>query len=176
MSSFDDHSHEGDDGQPADHDDGEQGHSGHSDVPDGPSPEAEVQMTTDDEGDHFEPHVVWIEQRGTVTWHQESGNHSTTAYHAENDKPSRTPDEASSWDSGVLSEVGETFEQTFETGGVYDYYCTPHEGGGMIGSVIVGQPDPDTQPALAEPQDTLPESAQEKIRELNESVSNALHE
>lgn len=170
------HGHGGDDGHATGHDDDGHGHGGHSEAPDEPSPAADVQMTTTDEGEHFEPHVVWVERGGTVTWHLESGEHSTTAYHPENDRPDRIPEGAASWDSGLLSEQGETYEHAFETRGVYDYYCTPHEGAGMIGSVIVGHPDPDTQPALDEPQDTLPDGAREKIRELNESVSDAIRE
>jgi len=32
---------------------------------------------------------------------------------------------------------GETWEQTFEVAGTYNYYCVPHRGAGMAGKVIV---------------------------------------
>ncbi len=32
---------------------------------------------------------------------------------------------------------GETWEQTFSTAGTYDFYCEPHRGAGMVGTVVV---------------------------------------
>ena len=32
---------------------------------------------------------------------------------------------------------GESWEETFDTAGTYDYYCEPHRGAGMVGKVIV---------------------------------------
>ena len=32
---------------------------------------------------------------------------------------------------------GSTFEHTFTVGGVYDYYCQPHEAAGMVGRIVV---------------------------------------
>lgn len=182
--SEDDHQSEDNDNQSSEgesHDDDHGSHSeenqgGHDEKLNGPSEHAEVLMTSTDSGEHFEPHVVWVEQGATVTWQLESGAHLTTAYHSENDKPDRIPEEASAWDSGVLSEQDAPFDHTFETPGVYDYFCTPHEGQGMLGSIIVGQPDPEEQPGLAEPTDELPDTATEKLRELNDRVAQALSE
>lgn len=154
--------------------DDENAHSDHGSTPDGPSKSATVTMKTNDEGTHFEPHVVWVEQGGAVTWELANGSHSTTAYAQENETPQRIPDDASSWDSGTLSEQGNTFEHTLEVAGVYDYYCTPHEATGMLGSIIVGKPTPDGQPALAPPQDSLPGEAKKKLEALNKSVTQAL--
>lgn len=149
-------------------------HDNHDASLNGPSTSATVSMVSGDNGTHFESHVVWVEQGGTVTWELTSGSHTTTAYAAENDTPQRIPDSAKSWDSGTISEEGETFEHTFETRGVYDYYCVPHEGTGMIGSVIVGEPDTESQPGLQAPQDDLPEEARQKIVSLNQTVTEAL--
>jgi plastocyanin len=167
-----DESHHGE--EDVESEEGGRGH--HGGELDEPSPEAEVQMTTGGSGSHFEPHIVWVEAGGAVTWHQESGEHSTTAYHTENDSPDRIPEEAASWDSDVLTEGGATFEQTFDVPGVYDYYCIPHEEGGMIGSVIVGEPEPDDQPGLEAPQETLPERARKRIESLNERAHGILGE
>jgi plastocyanin len=162
------------------HDDGgtETGHSDdeddHDDAVGAPSDTAEVRMITEDGGYHFEPHVVRVNVGGTVTWHNESGSHSTTAYHPDNDQPQLVPDGAAAWDSGILSEQGATFEHTFETEGVYHYYCTPHESLGMIGSVIVGEPDPHEQVALEEPPADKPERVREKLEELNGMIRTAL--
>lgn len=151
---------------------------GHSDAHgaslDGQSASATVTMTTNDGGEHFEPHIVWVEPGGSVTWELDSGSHTTTAYAEETDKPQRIPDEASAWDSGTVSEEGATFEHTFETPGVYDYLCLPHETTGMIGTVIVGDPDTESQPGLQSPQEELPDEAAKKIESLNQQVTEAL--
>lgn len=141
---------------------------------DGPSKHATVTMATTDGGSHFEPHVVWVEQGGTVTWELDSGSHTTTAYASKSDKPQRIPDGGSAWDSGTLSEQGKSYEHTFETVGVYDYFCAPHEATGMVGTVIVGSPDPDGQPGLQPPQESLPGEAVAKIESLNQRVTGAL--
>jgi plastocyanin len=95
----------------------------------------------------FSPAVVWVESGGTVTWENASGSHSVTAYHPNNDKPLRIPTAASSFDSGVMS-GDDTFERTFTEPGVYNYYCTPHEGLGMVGLIIVSEAasGPGTEP------------------------------
>jgi plastocyanin len=68
------------------------------------------------------------------------------------DKPLRIPEGAESLDSGILSEGGATFSHTFETEGVYGYYCMPHEGMDVVGSVVIGSPDPaGDEPGLSSP-------------------------
>lgn len=136
--------------------------------------ETTVNLVSKDGSFHFEPHVIRVKKGGTVTWNNESGSHSTTAYHPDNDKPLRIPEDATTWDSGVLSESGATFEHTFKVAGVYDYYCTPHEATGMIGSVVVGDPEVADQPGLKSPQDDIPSESQTKIKDLNEKVTSAL--
>jgi hypothetical protein len=71
-------------------------------------------------------------------------------------------------------EAGATFEHTFETEGVYHYYCIPHESLGMLGSVIVGEPDAHEQVALEEPPAGKPERVREKLEELNGMIRPAL--
>jgi len=87
----------------------------------------------------FTPAVVWIEPGTTVTWESEGTTHTVTAYHTELDKPHRVPEDAAAFDSRDL-QPGQTYEHTFETPGVYNYYCTPHEGLGMVGVVVVDSP------------------------------------
>lgn len=163
-----------------DHDDHDDDSSSDSDNHDhgeeveGPVEHADVAMLSDDTGHHFEPHVIWVETGGTVTWTNESGSHTTTAYHSEFDNPSRIPDDAEPWDSGMFSEEGKTFDRTFEVEGVYDYFCIPHEHRGMVGSVIVGEPDPHDQPGLADPQEDLPDEARDMLAELNDQADEAL--
>ena len=168
--------HEEEDGHhdhsPTEHESGH-GHS-HEETITPPSDAATVAMTTTDAGEHFEPHVTWVNPGGTVTFVNESGSHTATAYHPDHDKPLLMPEGAEPFDSGLLTEGGAEFAHTFETPGVYHFYCEPHEAMGMLGSVIVGEPDPHDQPALGEVPSSLPETAQRKIEHLNEKCNEAL--
>ncbi|MFB6137927.1 MAG: plastocyanin/azurin family copper-binding protein [Halobacteriaceae archaeon] len=109
------------------------------------------------------PAVVWVEQGATVTWTIAEGSHSVTAYHPDYDHPRRIPEGAVPFDSGILS-TGETFEHTFETAGVYNYYCRPHEGLGMVGLVVAGGPA--DGPGTTAPDDVSRSTAAEKLARL----------
>lgn len=119
---------------------------------------------------HFDPHVTWVEVGGTVTWTLESGTHTATAYHPDNDQPRLVPEGSDPWDSGAMSEEGETFEHTFETEGVYHYLCTPHEQFGMLATVIVGHPHLEDQRALEVIPEDKPEEVHGKLESLNSQV------
>lgn len=138
-----------------------------------PVPDAEILMVSDERGHHFVPHVVWIEAGGSVTWLNKSGAHSATAYHPDIDeKPQRIPNGAPPWDSGILTEQDATYERTFDMEGIYDYYCIPHETVAMVATVVVGEEfDPQEQPGLTSPQETLPAAAQDQLTDLNKLVS-----
>ena len=172
-----DHNHSEGDHDGDDRDD-EHSHDHSSDHELGsPASEIEVEMKTDEDGSHFVPHVVHVEPGGTVEWVVASDAHDTTAYHPEtHGSQQRIPDDATPWESELLSEDGETFERTFDREGVYDYVCTPHEGDGMVGTVVVGWPDPDDQPGLQPPSDDLPETAAEQLERYGEQVRTALEE
>ncbi|PSQ19222.1 halocyanin [Halobacteriales archaeon QS_8_69_26] len=43
------------------------------------------------------------------------------------------------WDDEGVVAGGETYEHTFEVEGTYEYFCIPHEGAGMVGSIEVAQ-------------------------------------
>lgn len=162
----------GDDGVPGH---GETEHS-HGEVGE-PTDHAEVAVNTAGDGEyHFDPHVTRVGVGGTVTWVLESGVHTATAYHPGNDQPRLVPAGTEAWDSGRLSEVGETFEHTFDTEGVYHYYCRPHEQAGMIATVVVGDPDPHEQVALQTPPEGKSETVRAKLQRLNEMVRSALED
>ncbi|USZ69242.1 plastocyanin/azurin family copper-binding protein [Halorussus salilacus] len=124
----------------------------------------------------FDPKIVRVEVGGTVTWVNESGNHSATAYHPDNDRTLRIPEDAEPWDSSVLVDRDATFEHTFEEPGVYDYYCTPHETLAMVGTVVVGDPDPDPddQPGLRPPGEDFSGGTADELESLNEKVESGL--
>jgi plastocyanin len=94
----------------------------------------------------FEPKTATVETGETVTWTNESEiKHTVTAYEDE------IPDEAAYFASGGfeseraarnrvtegLIAPGENYEHTFEEPGTYGYFCIPHEGSGMVGTVRV---------------------------------------
>lgn len=149
---------------------------GHEEVS-GPTDTAEVAINTarleDSTEFHFDPHVTWVNVGGTVTWRLESGTHTATAYHPDNGQPQLVPAGTEVWDSGTMSEVGETYDYTFDTEGVYHYLCKPHEQFGMLATVIVGDPHLDDQPALQLPDDKS-EEVIGKLEELNGMVREAV--
>jgi|AntDeeMetagen134_2_1112570.scaffolds.fasta_scaffold00762_5 plastocyanin len=165
-------------GQPTDGG-GQEGGDDHDDSHDQvsePQAAAEVAVNTArNEGSaeyHFDPHSAWVEVGGTVTWVLESGTHTATAYHPGNDQPRLVPEGTESWDSGTMSEEGETFEHTFDTEGVYHYLCVPHEQFGMLATVIVGNPDLSNQTALQ----TMPENKSEEVRGKIEELNSLVRE
>ncbi|WP_436910099.1 plastocyanin/azurin family copper-binding protein [Halosimplex marinum] len=101
-----------------------------------------VEMVTEGSDYYFTPLGLYVEPGETITWINESGSHSSTAYAESLDAASvtRIPEGAEPWNSGVLSEAGATFEHTFEETGTYDYFCIPHAALGMVGRLVVGEP------------------------------------
>lgn len=107
----------------------------------------EIRMQGRADGSHvwFDPIGVLIKPAQMVRWTNfDPGNsHTTTAYHPANfGRPLRIPESARSWDSDYLL-PDESFSTTFTEQGVYDYYCVPHEQAGMVGRIIVGEPETD---------------------------------
>ncbi len=80
----------------------------------------------------FTPKDVTIGLHDTVHWTMPSLGFHTVTYGA----GSGDPDAGSLFDHG-LSKAGDTFDYTFDTAGDYPYFCGPHEGLGMVGTVHV---------------------------------------
>lgn len=128
------------------------------------SPGVEViEMSGTARGEHvwFKPQGLAVAPGTTLRFvNRDPGNsHTATAYHPDlYGRPLRIPQGARPWDSGFLL-PGEEFEVTLERPGVYDFYCLPHEMAGMVGRIVVGQPDaPGFEDASLEAGD-LPEAA-----------------
>lgn len=86
--------------------------------------------------------VIWVEPPELIL-----SRHTATAYHPDYDKKLRIPEEAPAWNSGFLEEVGDSWGHTFETVGLHDYFCIPHETDGMVGRILVEEATgPGTQP------------------------------
>jgi plastocyanin len=113
-------------------------------------PVAEIALRSDRDGARvwFDPVGLLVAPGTTVRWTVRENVHTATAYHPANGNRSRRiPDGAAPWDSGYLVSPGDSFSVTLTVPGVYDYFCEPHEHGGMVGRIIVGHPaGPGTRP------------------------------
>lgn len=101
-----------------------------------------IEMRSDAAGARvwFDPIGLLVAPGTTVRWVARENVHTATAYHPRNDDhPLRIPAAARPWDSGYLVNPGDQFEVRLTVPGVYDYYCAPHEGAGMVGRIVVGR-------------------------------------
>jgi len=91
---------------------------------------------------YFDPVGLHVQPGETIAFELESGSHSATAYHPDNDNAlrQRVPEGANAWDTGTFGDVGTSRNVTFETEGTHDYYCIPHKMVGMVGRIVVGEP------------------------------------
>lgn len=76
----------------------------------------------------FEPSTITVKVGDTVTWKWAEGTHDVES------GTSCTEDGKFSSGEPV---AGGTFEQKFDTAGTFDYFCSVHCAGGMVGKVIV---------------------------------------
>lgn len=122
-----------------------------------------IEMRGTARGEHvwFAPHGLAVAPGTTLRFvnRDPANSHTATAYHPANlGRPLRIPRGAEPWDSGYLLPE-EAFEVRLTVPGVYDYYCQPHELGGMAGRIVVGSPDsPGWQSASGEDGD-IPKEA-----------------
>lgn len=87
----------------------------------------------------FEPKAISMQAGETVTWKNTSQLiHTVTADASKAGKPSSVelPEGATPFDSGTM-QPGATFSHTFDTPGTYRYFCIPHQGANMVGTVTV---------------------------------------
>ncbi|MDS0281253.1 halocyanin domain-containing protein [Haloarcula onubensis] len=81
----------------------------------------------------FGPAAIHVDNGATVQW-EWTGNGGGHNVHSAGEGP---------LDSGsATSSAGVNYEHTFESDGIYNYVCVPHEGLGMKGSVVVGSDYP----------------------------------
>jgi plastocyanin len=87
----------------------------------------------------FAPQRLEVAAGEKVTW-KNLGKvaHTVTADKSKAADPSLVsiPAGTKEWDSGFVGE-GESFSRSFQEPGTYRYICIPHEGAGMVGSVVV---------------------------------------
>jgi plastocyanin len=86
---------------------------------------APAEVTVGSGGDRFTPRDVTVTAGEAVTWRWSESGHNVQVDAA-----------AEQFDSGYKSSGG-TFSHTFSTPGTYEFYCDPHRGDGMRGTVTV---------------------------------------
>ncbi|MFB6170659.1 MAG: plastocyanin/azurin family copper-binding protein [Haloarculaceae archaeon] len=102
---------------------------------------------------HFNPVGLHVEPGDIVRWEGESdysfpegggppsghiaGDHTITAYSPVVGRQRRIPETATPFSSPIMGKDVSWYYQ-FDTPGVYDIYCGPHEGLGMVMRVVVG--------------------------------------
>lgn len=89
---------------------------------------------------YYEPTGLYVQPGESVRFVAQSPHHTVTAYHPLQGKPLRVPSvEVGPFSSPVVP-MDESWTYTFSESGVYDFWCAVHEGYGMVGRVVVGEP------------------------------------
>ena len=96
----------------------------------------------------FEPNRIEVAVDETVVWRNTNSRaHTVTAYEARLpegadyfasggfDSEQAARDGYLNWEGAIPSRG--TYEHAFTVPGQYDYFCVPHERGGMVGTVVV---------------------------------------
>ena len=78
----------------------------------------------------YAPAAVHVDP-GTTIQFEWTGNQEHNVVHQDGD-----------FESDLYTAPGVNYEYTFDDDGIYNYYCTPHRGLGMKGSVVVGSDYP----------------------------------
>jgi plastocyanin len=119
-----------------------------------------VDMVTEGEEYYFDPIGLHVEPGTTVTFVNDSGSHSATAYvdGLQGATTTRIPDGGVEFDTTTLTEEGATASVTFDTEGTYDYFCIPHKAFGMVGRIVVGSPGGPAEGSMP-PDGDVPESS-----------------
>ncbi|MFC5972559.1 plastocyanin/azurin family copper-binding protein [Halomarina salina] len=106
----------------------------------------------------YQPTGLAVEPGDVVAFRFTTPGHTVSAYHPYAGRQQRIPDDGDglAWFSSPYLGGGATWLYRFDTPGVYDYYCGPHEVFGHAGRIVVGDateappvPDPCAPPAEA---------------------------
>lgn len=95
-----------------------------------------IRMTS---GDTFVPKTITIKLGTTVVWQNESPETHTVTDNADLASAKQdvsAPSGAKPFNSGTV-EPGKQYSHTFTVPGTYKYFCIPHEGEGMVGTIVV---------------------------------------
>jgi plastocyanin len=90
---------------------------------------------------YYQPTGLAIRPGDVVAFRFTTGGHTVSAYHPYAGRQQRIPerdDGTLAWFSSPYLGTGATWLYRFDTPGVYDYYCGPHELFGHVGRIVVG--------------------------------------
>ncbi|MBR8830173.1 MAG: plastocyanin [Chlorogloea purpurea SAG 13.99] len=91
-----------------------------------------VKMGGDQGTLQFDPPKLSIKAGDTVKWvNNKLAPHNVVFDKAPEDLAAKISHKA------LVFSPGESFQTTFDTPGTYSYYCEPHRGAGMVGSITV---------------------------------------
>jgi plastocyanin len=98
----------------------------------------------------FDPVGLHVDPGAALEFEVLAGHHAISSYNLDNDRQRRIPADAPSFSSPMLGGYGnsegppkpggdsQSWFYEFETEGVYDIYCPPHEVFGMVMRIVVG--------------------------------------
>ena len=96
---------------------------------------AEIKMGDDDGALVFSPSSLSISAGETVTWVNNKGYPHNVVFDEDEIPSGVKVDDLNHED--YLNAPGESFSKTFKAPGTYSFYCEPHQGAGMKGSITV---------------------------------------
>ena len=100
---------------------------------------------------YFEPTGLFVESGDVVKFNFETPDHAVASFHPGLGRTARIPDGVPSLASPTMT-PGTYWLFRFETPGVYDLYCPPHETFGMVMRVVVDEVSgPGAEPVSTEP-------------------------
>lgn len=107
-------------------------------------------------GFHYHKAGLHVEPGDIVLYSAESPDHAVAAYHERHGRQNRVPEDVGPI-SSAMPPIGGYWLYQFETEGVYDFYCPPHQAFGMVHRVVVHDgegdvPQPDIQQTGRPPQ------------------------
>lgn len=95
--------------------------------------EVTIKMGADNGMLAFQPNKVEISTGDTVKWE----NNKLAPHNVVFEKVPAGEESAKLNHKQLAFSPGETFSATFDTPGEYTYYCEPHRGAGMVGTIVV---------------------------------------
>ncbi|GAB7009285.1 plastocyanin/azurin family copper-binding protein [Halorubrum trueperi] len=125
----------------------QEGSGDHESFPEEPDEDAPGELLEVPAEFFFDPVGLHVEPSEVVHFNDVSGLHTVTAFH---DKfvdgdlqiPNRVPEDVPGFTSPPMM-PGESWVYQFNEKGVYDYFCFPHLGLGMVGRIVVFDPEED---------------------------------
>ncbi|WP_367176560.1 cupredoxin domain-containing protein [Haloarcula rubripromontorii] len=99
-----------------------------------------AELVTSTVGFHYDPAGIHVNPGDVVLFSAETPDHAVAAYHERHGRQNRVPDSVGPIASPQIP-VGGSWRYRFETEGVYDLYCPPHQVFGMVMRVVVSEGD-----------------------------------